>query len=69
MQKKETMMKSQSTGVVIAAITHSRRVRPRDIRARKTPTNDRAKQNAEPYWLATEIASQQTQPTGLAPHL
>ena len=32
-------MKSHSTGAVIAAITNSRNVRPREIRARNTPTN------------------------------
>lgn len=44
----DTMMKSHSTGAVIAAITNSRSVRPCEMRARNTPTNGpHASQNVQ----------------------
>ena len=46
--KIDTTMKSQRTGAVIAASTNSRSVRPREMRARKSPTNGpQASQNAQ----------------------
>ena len=48
MPKSETMKKSQSTGAVMAAMTNSRNVRPRDMRARNSPTKGpQASQNAQ----------------------
>ena len=56
--KNETMMKSHSTGTVIAAITNSRSVRPREMRARNTPTKGpQASQNAQKNSVHAPIQS------------
>ena len=53
------MMKSHSTGAVIAASTNSRRVRPQEIRARKSPTNGpQASQNAQKKSVQPPIHSE-----------
>ena len=58
-----TMRKSHSTGAVIAASTNSRRVRPREIRARNRPTNGpQASQKAQKNRVQEPIHSA---PSGL----
>ena len=52
------MRKSQITGTVMAAMMNSRSVRPREIRARKTPTNGpHASQNAQKNRVQPPIQS------------
>lgn len=59
MPKNETITKSHSTGTVIAAMTNSRSVRPREIRARNTPTNGpHASQNAQKKSVQLAIHSE-----------
>ena len=57
--KMVTTSRSHSTGAVIAASTNSRRVRPREMRARNMPTNGpHASQNAQKKRVAPAIQSE-----------